>query len=155
MKAVEQIRDWFLQQETEIQKEIAALIFGYLDYDIMKEAMSADDPSEFLVNWLVDDNDFPYRAVGKAVSFVHVFEHVFGKRFSAASWEDNKEFFEKVLKDAPDEGIAKTAKKMLSDIPRRQALWGGVGASWSVFREELTYEEPILERSKVSETVVA
>lgn len=143
MRAVELIRDWLQTQEKEIQDDIAATISAFLDKNLMEDVFHQDNPSDCLIKWLLNKEDNKFRALGKAISFVNIFDYAFTDRFTSDGWIIPQKVFEKVIEERPSESMVQTANKMLSDMPRRQELWRNVGNSWNNFKEKLIFEDPI------------
>lgn len=131
------IRTWFESETFEIQTDIAFLMLGSLeDGDALM--LDHDDLIAEMVKWLTPEGETRFRTVGKAVSFIAVFDLIFGNRFAADGWERPKMLFEASIQDAPSASIKETALRMLEEIPSRAALWAEIGLRWNAVKTKLT-----------------
>lgn len=133
------IREWFENESPEVQGDVAFLTLSSLE-DGPDLLVPLDELSPHLIDWLKPGSEPSFRTVGKAVSFVAVFELLFAGRFTPEGWERPRRLFESALEDAPSESMVDTARKSLADMPRKQALWNEVGKRWQVVRNRLTPE---------------
>ena len=135
------IRDWFSGLSDVHQMDISGLLMPMLSdtFDFSKDTETF--PQEML-DWLTPEDEFAYRTLGKALSFIHCFEHIFSSRFSHDGWVLPRQIFEKVLADPPSESMAKTARDSLESMPERQEQWAEIGKSWEATKASITLDVP-------------
>lgn len=133
------IREWFENETQEVKGDVAFLILSSLGEreDLL---LPLDELTPRLIDWLTPGSEPPFRTVGKAVSFVAVFDLLFAKRFTPEGWERPRRLFESVLSEPPSENMAETAREALADMPRKEARWHEVGNRWQAVENQLTPE---------------
>ncbi len=134
------IRDWLEHEENEVKLDIAFLMLMQLDdeFDIALE--SNENPAR-LSNWLTPNGESKYRTLGKAISFIAIFEHTFANRFDKNGWDLPRQVFESVIENTSQESSESTVEKtkqFLADLPRKQELWAGVGKRWQDVKPRLS-----------------
>ncbi len=130
------IRTWFESETFEIQTDIAFLRLGSLA-DGNALMLDHDDLVAEMVKWLTPADEQRFRTVGKAVSFIAVFDLIFDNRFTADGWERSKSLFEGAMQEAPSESIKETSRRMLEEMPSRQALWADIGLRWNAVKTQM------------------
>jgi hypothetical protein len=133
------IREWFESESAETQGDIAFLMLSSLS-DEPDLLVSLDALIPEMIGWLSPGSEASFRTVGKAVSFMAVFDVIFADRFTPEGWERPRRLFEAALEDAPSESMVETARQSLADMPRKQALWSEVGRRWQAVKARLTPE---------------
>ena len=96
-----------------------------------------------LKTWLTPQDEFEYRTLGKALSFVAIFENTFEKCFTAEGWTLPRKLFEQVIEEQPNAGMVKTATESLAQMPQRQEDWERIGNSWNEAKSQISFEMPL------------
>lgn len=133
------IREWLEGETVEVQSDVGFLTLTQLVDDYALPDESADAAKQ-LSKWLTPAGESRFRSVGKAISFVAVFEKTFAHRFAAAGWDRPRSLFERAISEAPSDSMVATATTALADLPRKQALWAEVGERWRAVEARLTPE---------------
>jgi hypothetical protein len=145
MSPLEEISEWFDEQDAEVQGDIAFLVSMLLFDDLSFE--DHEKPRPKLSAWL-DAKGLPrYLDVGRAIRFRACFEFAYAKRFEPAGWAHTEEMFRAIVTTGandPDSMEAKfsgSAFPMLRALPERIEVWRAVGISWRrLWSERLTSE---------------
>ncbi|MDF0544244.1 hypothetical protein PX699_17985 [Sphingobium sp. H39-3-25] len=140
MRPTEIIREWFDAESLEVQSDIAFLTVAQLA-DVSSVLDSPAGTIAALRDWLTPgESEISFRTVGKALSFIAVFEDTFNDRFTAEGWQGPRNIFDDVAANPPHQAIQAAAGASLAMMSRKQAEWAAVGERWESLKVRLTHE---------------
>ncbi|KRR10525.1 hypothetical protein CQ12_40675 [Bradyrhizobium jicamae] len=131
------ISDWFEEQDTEVQVEIAGMAALLMFDGAALLDLGSQEQVEFFRHWLSEAGLQTHMVVGRVLTFRACFEYFAENKFTDFGWRLSEKALRKAIEESERAAnfsdsmrLASNARRVLDVLPARKSKWIEVGKSW-------------------------